>query len=205
MFYPGRQEGELDATLLYRRNIMQFGFGGRFKDAGFRTDASPGSLIDASFTWDVLLPSIRFGAFGAKGLRETAVVDRVETAAAVGVPVTGTDKVLHTVDQLGGAFQVGVLPSTWIDGNLAFLNRHAPGASNTAGGAVRVSTLLAPGLTLTAQLDVNESFISSSAVGTFTIGITLGRWSRPTDYSNPQTPLGIDVPRLRYETFNRVR
>ena len=60
MFYPGRQEGELDATLLYRRNIMQFGFGGRFKDAGFRTDASSGTLIDASFTWDVLLPSIRW-------------------------------------------------------------------------------------------------------------------------------------------------
>ena len=205
MFYPGRQEGEFDSTLLYRRNIMQFGFGGRFKDAGFRTDASSGTLIDASFTWDVLLPSIRFGAFGAKGLRETAVVDRVETAAAVGQPVLGTEKVLHTVDQLGGAFQVGVLPSIWIDGNLAFLNRHAPGASNTAGGAVRVSTLLAPGLTLTAQLDVNESFIGSSAVGTFTIGVTLGRWSRPADYSNPQTPLGIDVPRLRYETFNRVR
>jgi hypothetical protein len=205
MFYPGRQEGELDATLLYRRNIMQFGFGGRFKDAGFRTDASSGTLIDASFTWDVLLPNIRFGAFGAKGLRETAVVDRVETSAPVGSPVTGTERVLHTVDQLGGAVQVGILPLTWIDANLAFLNRHAPGASNTAGGAVRVSRLLAPGLTLTAQLDINESFVGPNAVGTFTIGITLGRWSRPTDYSNPQTPLGIDLPHLRYEAFSRVR
>jgi hypothetical protein len=205
MFYPGRQEGELDATLLYRRNIMQFGFGGRFKDAGFRADASSGTLIDASFTWDVLLPFIRFGAFGAKGLRETAVVDRVETAAAVGSRITGTERVLHTVDQLGGAVQVGVLPLTWVDANVAFLNRHAPGASNTAGGAVRVSRLLAPGLTLTAQLDVNESFVGPNAVGTFTIGITLGRWSRPSDYSNPQTPLGVDVPRLRYEAFSRVR
>jgi hypothetical protein len=205
MFYPGRQEGELDATLLYRRNIMQFGFGGRFKDAGFRTDASSGTLIDASFTWDVLLPWIRFGAFGAKGLRETAVVDRVETAVAVGLPLLGTERVLHTVDQLGGAFQVGVLPATWIDGNLAFLNRHAPGASNSAGGAVRVSRLLLPGLALTAQVDVNESFIGPNAIGTFTIGVTLGRWSRPSDYSNPQTPLGVEVPRLRYEAFTRVR
>jgi hypothetical protein len=205
MFYPGRQEGQLDATLLYRRNIMQFGFGGRFKDAGFRTDASSGTLIDASFTWDVLLPSIRFGAFGAKGLRETAVVDRVETAAAAGLPLVGTERVLHTVDQLGGAFQVGVLPSTWIDGNLAFLNRHAPGAGNTIGGGVRVSRLVLPGIAVTAQLDVNESFIGPNAIGTFTIGVTLGHWSRPSDYSNPQTPLGVEVPRLRYEAFTRVR
>jgi hypothetical protein len=70
---------------------------------------------------------------------------------------------------------------------------------------VRVSRLLAPGLTLTAQLDINESFVGPNAVGTFTIGITLGRWSRPTDYSNPQTPLGIDLPHLRYEAFSRVR
>jgi len=205
LFYPGRQEGQLDATLLYRRNIMQFGFGGRFKDAGFRTDASSGTLIDASFTWDVLLPAVRVGAFAAKGLRETAVVDRVETSAGLGLPVVGTERVLHTVDQLGGAFQVGVLASTWIDGNVAFLNRHAPGASNTAGGAVRVSRLVVPGITVTAQIDVNESFIGSNPIGTFTVGLTLGRWPRPSDYSNPQTPLGVDVPRLRYETFSRVR
>ena len=101
----------------------------------------------------------------------TAVVDRVETAAAVGQPLLGTEKVLHTVDQLGGALQVGILPLTWVDANLAFLNRHAPGASNTAGGAVRVSRLIVPGITLTAQLDVNESFIGPNAVGTFTIGV----------------------------------
>jgi hypothetical protein len=68
-----------------------------------------------------------------------------------------------------------------------------------------VSRLVLPGIAVTAQLDVNESFIGPNAIGTFTIGVTLGHWSRPSDYSNPQTPLGVEVPRLRYEAFTRVR
>jgi hypothetical protein len=30
------------------------------------------------------------------------------------------------------------------------------------------------------------------------IGFVLGRWARPKDLSNHQTPLGTDVPRVRY-------
>jgi hypothetical protein len=42
-------------------------------------------------------------------------------------------------------------------------------------------------------------------VGTLTFGVTLGRWSRPTDYANPVNPLGTLLPRVRYEKFERVR
>jgi hypothetical protein len=81
-----------------------------------------------------------------------------------------------------------------------------PSIGDTAGGAVRLSALIFSNVAVTAQFDVNESFVTPlHTTGTFTIGVTLGRWSRPTDYSNPLTPLGTYVPRVHYERFGRVR
>jgi hypothetical protein len=109
------------------------------------------------------------------------------------------------VDPIGGTVQVALLPVLWLDANVAFLNRHAPGVGNTAGGGVRVSRLLFPGIVANAQFDVNESFVGAHTVGTVTFGVTLGRWSRPSDYSNPVNPLGTYVPKVHYEIFDRVR
>jgi hypothetical protein len=119
--------------------------------------------------------------------------------------VAVTERLLHVVDQLGVGGQGLLAPGWWLDANLVFLKRHAPGVSNTAGGAVRVSRLLLPGVVGTLGVDVNESFLGAHTVGTVTIGVTLGRWSRPQDYSNPLNPLGALVPTLHYEVFERVR
>lgn len=208
MFYPGRQEGQFDAALLYRRGLFQFGAGGSFKNANLRSAASSGVLSHATLTFDALLPTFRVGVFAAKGLRETDVVTLSETLGAAGPggqPLVATEQILHTIDQLGGAIQTELVPNWWIDGNLAYLHRHAPGVGDTAGGAVRLTGLLLPNVAFTVGLDVNESFLGPNAVGTFTFGITLGRWSRPTDYSNPVNPLGTVLPRVRYEQFVRVR
>lgn len=208
MFYPGRQEGQLDTGLLYRRGLLQFGVSGSFKRANLRSEASSGALSHATLALDVLLPNIRFGAFGSKGLRETDVVTLSE---AIGVPVVAgqsivaNERVLHTIDQLGGAAQAELVPDVWLDGHIEWLHRHAPGVGDTAGGAVRVSALIIPNVAVTAQFDVNESFLGSNTVGTFTFGVTLGRWSRPTDYTNPVNPLGTMIPRVHYEVFDRVR
>ena len=208
MFYPGRQEGQFDAGLLYRRNLVQFGLGSSFKAARLRSEATPGALSHMTAAIDVLMPAVRFGVFGAKGLRDLDVVTLGETVGAPtpsGQPVIATEQVIHTVDQLGGTLQVEVVPNVWVDGHLEFLKRHAPGVSNTWGGAVRLSALVLPNVALTVQLDANESFLGANHVGTFTVGVTLGRWSRPTDYSNPVNPLGTMMPRLHYERFQRVR
>jgi hypothetical protein len=158
---------------------------------------------------DALLSSIRFGAFASKGLKETDVVG---TSAAVGsvtsggAPIVFTDRVLHTVDAVGGTVQLSLVPNVWwLDANAAFLNRHAPGVSNTAGAAVRVSRQLLPWLVGNVALDVNESFIRSSTIGTVTVGLTIGRWPKPQDLSDPVNPLGSLVPRLHYEVFDRIR
>jgi len=209
MFYPGRQEGQLDTGLLYRRGLLQFAVSGSFKAANLRDEASAGALSHATLGLDVLLPNVRFGIFGSKGLKETDVVTLSESfgvPAIPGQPIIATEQLLHTIDQLGGAVQFEVVPNIWIDGHAEWLHRHAPGISDTAGGAARLSALIFSNVAVTAQFDVNESFVNPlHTTGTFTIGVTLGRWSRPTDYSNPLTPLGTYSPRVHYERFGRVR
>jgi hypothetical protein len=120
-------------------------------------------------------------------------------------PIGVTEHVVHVVDQVGGSVQRQLNPMWWLDVNAMFLNRHAPGVSNTAGAAVRVSRILLAGIVATVQFDVNESFLGAHPVGTVTVGLTLGRWSRPQDYANPVNPLGTIVPTLHYELFERVR
>jgi hypothetical protein len=208
LFYPGRQEGQFDSALLYRRGVLQFGVGGSFKAANLRAEASTGSLSHATLTFDVLTPFVRFGAFGSKGLRETHVVTLSQSLGSppgIGQPIVATERVLHTIDQLGGAVQVELMPDLWVDGNLAWLHRHAPGVSDTVGAAARFSVLVAPNIVFTARFDLNESFVGPDPVGTVTFGVTLGRWSRPRDYSNPQNPLGVLLPRVRFEQFVRDR
>jgi hypothetical protein len=207
-FYPGRQEGQLDAGLVYRRALLQFGATGAFKQANLRSEQHTGALTHATFSVDALLPTIRVGFFASKGLRESSVVNE---AAVVGVlsggvqPIAATEHLVHVVDQVGGSVQRQIGPTWWLDANAMFLNRHAPGVSNTAGAAVRASRILLPGIVGSVQFDVNESYLGAHPVGTITVGLTLGRWSRPQDYGNPVNPLGTILPTLHYERFERVR
>jgi hypothetical protein len=207
-FYPGRQEGQLDAGLVYRRGLLQFGATGAFKQANLRSEQNTGALTQAAFSVDALLPSFRVGFFAAKGLSESSVVNSAEVVGAPsgGVqPIRVTEQLIQVVDQVGGSVQRQLNPTWWLDANAMFLNRHAPGVSNTAGAAVRVSRILLPGIVAIVQFDVNESFLGPHPVGTVTVGLTLGRWSRPQDYANPVNPLGTILPTLHYELFERVR
>lgn len=209
MFYRGRQEGQVDAALLYRGGLWQVGVGANAKTANLRSVPLSGGLTEATLSLEFLLSTVRFGLFTSKGLKEVAVVGLTE---AVGAPVGGlqpliaTEDVIHTVDTFGGTVQLNLVPGVWwLDGHAEFLNRQAPGAGNTGGGAVRVSRQIFPWLVGMAQFDVNESFVGANTVGTFTVGLRIGRWPKPADWSNPVNPLGSFVPRLHYEVFQRVR
>jgi hypothetical protein len=135
---------------------------------------------------------------------QTDVVTTTESLGAGGT-IVANERVLHTVDQLGLTAQMELVPDVWLDGHIEWLHRHPPGVSDTAGGALRVTMLVASNIALTAQLDVNESFIGSNTVGTVTVGVTVGRWARPTDYANPRNPLGTLLPRVHWEVFDRIR
>lgn len=195
MYYPRRREGQLDLGILYRRGAWQAGLAGSVKTASLRAEEGPGSLSQASVSVDRLMPAIRVGAFVSKGLGDRDVVGTTPTI----------ERVMQVVDTFGVDAQFSILPPLWwLDANIASLKRYAPGASNTFGGAVRVSRQFQPWLVGMAQVDVNESFVSANTVGTVTIGITLGHRSRPTDFANPANPLGTLIPRVHYEVYDRV-
>lgn len=209
LWYPGRHEGQADAALLYRRNTWQASLGASLKTAALNTEAEPGLLSETTISVDRLFSTVRFGLFGSKGMKSRDVVGATEAVGplvAGSQPIVVTERLIHSVDTLGGHVQLDLVPNTWwLDANLALLNRHAPGVSNTAGGAVRLSRQFTPWLVGLLQADVNESFVNTGAVGTVTIGLRIGRWPTPADWTNPVNPLGTLVPRVHYEVYSRMR
>jgi hypothetical protein len=181
LFYPGRQEGQLDARLSYRRQDVQVSFGGGVNDINFHRAQSNGAVTHAALALDVLRPQVRFGVFAAKGIHEKHD--------------------FHPVDQIGGAVQFQVAPGAWLDGNVAYLRRRTPGGAGAAGAGVRVSKQFLPGIVGTVRVAVNESLLGPKSSGSLTLGLTWGHWPKPADYSNRVNPLGTFVPKIRYEVF----
>jgi hypothetical protein len=209
MYYPRRREAQADLGILYRQGPWQAGLAGSLKTASLGSELDPGSLSQVAISIDRLLPSIRVGAFLSRGIKDSDIVGASETigpAGPGGQPVIVRERVMHTVDTVGLDAQVNLLPPLWwLDANIASLKRYAPGTANKVGGAIRVSREFQPWLVGLLQMDVNESFVGAHAVGTVTIGVTIGHWSRPADFSNPVNPLGALIPRIHYEIYDRVR
>jgi hypothetical protein len=63
---------------------------------------------------------------------------------------------------------------------------------------LRISHELFPNLELTAEVTVNESLLGPTNNGRVVFGFVFGRWARPKDLMNHDTPLGTDVPRVHY-------
>lgn len=178
--YHERYEGELDAGLLNRWKWLQGGVFANIKSAELTAASDAGVLGHASFTLDVLLKKFRVNVFGAKGFHD--------------------DALLRVVDQFGGGAQVSLAPwapKTYLEGNLVFLHQPEP-LGGRPGAMLRVSHQLFERLELTAEVTVNESLVGPTNNGRVVIGFVFGRWARPQDLSNLGTPLGTDVPRVRY-------
>jgi hypothetical protein len=182
--YDERYEGQMDIGLLNRWKWLQGGVFGSFKEAEVGSQNDTSALGQAGFTLDILLNTFRLNAFGSKGFHDDVPGMRV-------------------VDQFGGGGQVSLaplLPKTYLEGNLVLLHPPAP-LGNRPGAMIRVSHELFEHLELTAEVSVNETLLASTNDGRVVFGFTFGRWARPRDLSNHRTPLGTDVPRVRYVIF----
>jgi hypothetical protein len=178
--YDGRYEGEVTAGLLNRWKWIQGGVFANIKGAELGVASDAGTLGQATFTLDVLLNTFRINVFGAKGFHD--------------------DPFVRVVDQFGGGAQVSlapVLPDTWLEGNLIFLHPPQP-LGNRPGAMLRISHQLFEQLELTAEVTVNESLLGPTNNGRVVVGFVFGRWARPKDLANRETPLGTDVPRVHY-------
>ena len=185
IFYPRFREGEFDAALLWRHEIVQLGFAGSFKHIHESTLGRGGGLGQATFMADFLLPKVRFGFFGSKAFADEAPVSNFLT--------------LRVVDQAGGNVQVGITPRTYVDGTLAYLFTHAPMTPDMAGAQVRLTHFVARQIALFVAVDINQTYVATKTNGRFVVGLQFGRWSRPRDYTNRGNPLGAEIPRVHYQ------
>ena len=143
----------------------------------------PVSQAHAILTFDFRCRQCVSACSGAKGLRATRRRGSPKTVGRPGLsgqPVVATEELLHVVDQLGGSLEVGLGPYIWVDGHSGTSASACARCGEHRRRAGRVSGLIFTNIVLSLGLDVNESFLGPNNVGTFTFGVTWGRWSRPS-------------------------
>jgi hypothetical protein len=184
--YDGRREGQIDVGLLQRWRHVQGGAFVDVKSAEVGSAASGGTLGQAAFTLDVFRSTYRINAFVTRGFHDAAQLGQ-------------TPSFLRIVDQAGAGAQVRLLPRTYVEGNLAYLHGSSPLTDHRVGAMLRGVHQIRRQLGLTVELTVNETLVGPTNDGRVVFGLVIGRWAEPRDLSNKLTPLGTDIPRLRFE------
>ena len=69
----------------------------------------------------------------------------------------------------------------------------------------RVTPHLTPRFALFAEFTLNETYVGPTNNGRVVFGFVFGRWTRPSDYTNKHTPLGMEVPPIHFDLRIRPR
>jgi hypothetical protein len=197
-YYSGRQEGQFDIGLVNRWGSLQAGAFGSFKYLNFKDYQSGGGLGQAAFLVDYIFSRGRIGMFATKGFKNYAVLNQVQLG-----PQSFTQTYARVVDQVGGNVLVGAWGNAYVEGNLAYLRRHAPGVGDSPGGSIRLIQPLNEHVAFTAEASLNESFVNVKNAGRIVFGVQVGNYIHPKDYGKTKTPVPMDVPRVRYELLTR--
>lgn len=196
MYFRDRQEGQFDAGLVQRFNNVQMGLFSSFKHASFSQYQSGGTLGQGALAVDYIFKRGRLGLFGTKAFLNNAVINR----ASVG-PNVFLETYMRAVDQLGGSTSVALWKDTYVEGNLGFLRAYS--GNNKPGGMIRFVQPLNKMIALSVEGGLNETLIAKNNSGAVRFGILFGNWLRPKDYSTVDTPVPMDIPRVRYEVLTR--
>lgn len=196
MYYRDRKEGQFDAGLVQRFDKVQMGLFSSFKHASFNEYQSGGTLGQGAVAVDYIFKRGRLGLFGTKAFLNNAVVNR-----AVVSPNVFLETYLRAVDQIGGSTSVALWKDTYVEGNLGFLRAYS--GNNKPGGMVRFVQPINKMIALSVEGGLNETLIGKNNSGAVRFGILFGNWLRPKDYGTVDTPVPMDIPRLRYEVLTR--
>lgn len=196
MYFRDRQEGQFDAGLVQRYKNVQMGLFSSFKHATFSEYKSGGTLGQGALAVDYIFKRGRLGMFGTKAFLNNAVVNR----AAVS-PNVFLETYMRAVDQIGGSTSVALWKDSYIEGNLGFLRTFA--SNNKPGGMVRFVQPLNKMLALSVEGGLNETLVGKDNSGSVRFGILFGNWLRPKEYGSVDTPVPMDIPRVRYELLTR--
>ncbi len=192
-----RNEGQIDIGLLNRFGSMQAGIFSSFKYVKFGDFTHAGALGQAAGTLGYIFPRGRIGVFGTKGFLDGSVIHTRRLATHL---IEETS--LSIVDQLGFSATVAAWSDSWFEGNLGA--QFGEFAGRKAGGRIRYIHPITNHIAFTVAGGLNETLVSSSNTGSFTLGLEFGQWLNPRDYGEAAGPVPVDVPRIRYETRTRT-
>ena len=197
-YYSGRQEGQFDIGLVNRWGNLQAGAFSSFKYLNFKGYQSGGGLGQAAFLVDYIFGRGRIGLFTTKGFKNYAVLNQVQLG-----PESFTQTYAQVVDQTGINGLVGVWGNAYLEGNIGYLRRHAPGVKDVPGGSFKLVQPLNEHVAFTAEAGLNESFVNTASSGRIVFGFQVGNYIHPKEYGKIKSPVPMDIPRVRYELLTR--
>lgn len=196
MYFRDRQEGQFDAGLVQRYHNVQMGLFSSFKHASFSQYKGGGTLGQGALAVDYIFKRGRLGLFGTKAFLNNAVINRASAG-----PNVFLETYMRAVDQIGGSTSVALWNDSYIEGNLGFLRTYA--SDNKPGGMIRFVQPLNKMIALSIEGGLNETLIGRNNSGAVRFGVLFGNWLRPKEYGTVDTPVPMDIPRLRYEVLTR--
>jgi uncharacterized cupredoxin-like copper-binding protein len=200
MYFRDRQEAQFDVGLVNRfTRRAQAGAFTSFRHVNLTGMQNGGTLGQAAFTLDYLFSRGKVGFFGTKGFLDERVVGRFATTATYNV---WNENYLKIVDQAGASAAVTLGRNTMVEGNIGMLAMNA--GNNKPGGAIRLIQPVTGKLALTLETGWNESLVSSTKTyGRVVAGVQVGNFVQPREFLGMDSPVPVDIPRVRYELLTR--
>ncbi len=200
MHFLGRDEGQFDLGLVSRWGNLQLGGFSSFKYVKFSEFQNGGGMGQGAATLDYIFNRGRVGLFGTKSFMDGAVLNRALLRRNV-----MEESYLDVVDQFGFSTAVAAWGPTYFEGNVGALFREDGGTR--PGGMIRYVHPLnsAQTVALTIEGGLNETMLRGQNDGRVVVGLQLGKWLSPKNYSTESqgAPVPVDIPRVRYEVLTR--
>ncbi len=196
MYFREQKEGQFDLGLVNRFKDVQLGLFTSFKTVSFNRFQNSGTLGQGSLTFDYLHKYGRVGLFGSKGFINNAVVNRV-------VPSRNflDETYLRIADQVGGSAALGLHKNFWFEGNLGYVKTRS--GDDKPGGTLRLLFPVNNRFAFTVEGGFNETLITRDNNGRVVFGIQFGNFLSPREFKGLDSPVPVDVPRIRYEVLTR--
>ena len=198
MYYPGHQEGQFDIGLVNRWGSLQVGAFGSYKYLTMPNMQSGGGLGQGSFLADYIFGRGRIGVFATRGFKNFAVLNSVQIG-----PQAFMETYARLVDQTGISGLVGVWGNAYVEGNVGYLRSHQASSTHRPGGSLKLVQPLNEHVAFTTEAGLNESMLNVKDSGRIAFGIQVGNYMHPKDYGKTNSPVPMDIPRIRYEILTR--
>lgn len=197
MYFKERQEAQFDLGLVNRFNRRgQIGIFSSFKHVGLMDMQNSATLGQAAMTLDYIFSRGRVGVFGTKAFLSGDVINRAVISRNI-----FDESYLRVVDQAGASTSVNLFGNMVLEGNLGMLS--VQGGSNKPGGTIRFIQPINKHVAFTLEGGFNETYVSGNANGRVVAGLQFGNFIQPRDYLEMDSPIPVDVPRVRYEMLTR--